>query len=121
MNSENARHAGEPSAPSLVEVLEVIRPQVEKIEEGFKAIRVTLDALAEHLGTSSIPAENRRGPAPATKEPADGRGAAAGCRAENQSRRWLRRSTCRPPPSPFPPSQPASFCPRWLSPGRRLS
>jgi hypothetical protein len=71
MNSENARHAGEPSAPSLAEVVEVIRPQVEKIEEGFKAIRVTLDALAEHLGAaSSVPAENRRGLAPASKEPA---------------------------------------------------
>ena len=55
MNSENARHAGEPSAPSLAEVIDVIRPQVEKIEEGFKAIRVTLDALAEHLGARPGP------------------------------------------------------------------
>ncbi len=38
------------SAPSVVEIVNVIRPHVEKIEEGFKAIRVTLDALAEHLG-----------------------------------------------------------------------
>ena len=84
MNSENANHAGNPSAPSLAEVIEVIRPQVEKIEEGFKAIRITLDALAEHLGAMPpVPAENRRGPAPATKEPAIGRGAAADCRPED--------------------------------------
>ena len=52
-------------------MIDVIRPQVEKIEEGFKAIRVTLDALAEHLGAlPPSPAENRRGPAPASKEPA---------------------------------------------------
>lgn len=47
----NKRKTGQPaSAPSLVEVVNVLRPQVEKIEEGFKAIRVTLDALAEHMG-----------------------------------------------------------------------
>jgi len=70
MNAENTRHAGEPSAPTLAEVIDVIRPQVEKIEEGFKAIRITLDALAEHLGAMpSLPTENRRGPAPAIKEP----------------------------------------------------
>ncbi len=71
MNSGNADHAGNQAAPSLIEVIEVIRPQIEKIEEGFKAIRVTMDALAEHLGAMpSISAENRRGLASATKEPA---------------------------------------------------
>lgn len=63
--------AGAPFAPSLVEVIEVIRPQVEKIEEGFKAIRITLDALAEHLGAMPpVASENRRGLAPRAKEPA---------------------------------------------------
>jgi len=43
----------------VVEIVNVIRPHVEKIEEGFKAIRITLDALAEHLGGEA--------PAPAEK------------------------------------------------------
>ena len=42
-----------PPAPAMAELLELICPQVEKIEEGFKGIRVTLDALAEHLGGGS--------------------------------------------------------------------
>lgn len=37
-------------SPSLVEIIDAIRPHVEKIEEGFKAIRITLDALSEHVG-----------------------------------------------------------------------
>jgi len=77
MNSEHAKQAGEASALSLAVVIEVLRPQVEKIEEGFTAIRVTLDALAEHLGAGpsaagqrSIPAN--RSPAPASeRRPAD--------------------------------------------------
>lgn len=61
-----------PAAPSvnLIEVLDVLRPQVEKIEEGFKAIRVTLDALAEHLGAAPAAAsEKRPAPAAAVREP----------------------------------------------------
>ncbi|NLF69533.1 MAG: hypothetical protein GX575_10830 [Candidatus Anammoximicrobium sp.] len=54
----------------LVELLGVLRPQVEKIEEGFKAIRVTLDSLAEHLGAA--PAARSEKPATSaavSKEP----------------------------------------------------
>ncbi len=74
MNSENAKAPGGPasraSAVSLVEVLDVIRPQVEKIEEGFKAIRITLDALAEHMGASPpVATERRSTPVAASKEP----------------------------------------------------
>ena len=43
------------NAPPLAEILDVIRPHVEKIEEGFTAIRVTLDALASHVGGSTSP------------------------------------------------------------------
>jgi hypothetical protein len=43
------------ASPSLAQILEVIRPQVEKIEEGFTAIRVTLDALASHVGGAPAP------------------------------------------------------------------
>jgi hypothetical protein len=43
------------TSPPLAEILEVIRPHVEKIEEGFTAIRVTLDALAGHVGGSPSP------------------------------------------------------------------
>lgn len=43
------------ASPSLAQILEVIRPQVEKIEEGFTAIRVTLDALANHVGGAPAP------------------------------------------------------------------
>ena len=77
--------ATDQSAPDLLEVLEVIRPQVEKIEEGFKAIRVTLDALAEHLGAAPPAAAEKRGPpAPVNKEPAlaEERRPAAAPRAE---------------------------------------
>jgi hypothetical protein len=56
------------SAPSLSEILAVVRPQVEKIEEGFKGIRMTLEALAEHVGASpSPPAARPVEPAPAAK------------------------------------------------------
>lgn len=73
MNSEKANHSGNPSTPSLIEVIEVIRPQIEKIEEGFKAIGVTMDALAEHLGAMPpISAANRRSPTATTKEQASG-------------------------------------------------
>jgi hypothetical protein len=47
------------NSPSLAEILDVFRPQVERIEEAFTAIRVTLDALANHL-------QDTRSPAPAT-------------------------------------------------------
>jgi hypothetical protein len=52
------------AAATVAELLEVVSPHVERIEDGFKAIRVTLDALAEHLraGQSTPP------PSPATKE-----------------------------------------------------
>jgi len=49
--------------PALGEILEVLRPQVEKIEEGFTAIRVTLDALAAHLsGAAKTPHAVREKP-----------------------------------------------------------
>jgi len=71
MTPETVKAAASPTTPpvNLVEVLDVLRPQVEKIEEGFKAIRVTLDALAEHLG--AVPAarsEKPPTPAAVTKE-----------------------------------------------------
>ncbi len=62
-------------SPTLAEILEVFRPQVEKIEEAFTAIRVTLDALAHHLGTPpSAPATSSEPlpvaqPIPADKMP----------------------------------------------------
>lgn len=69
MNSERATPVPENSALDLAQVIEVIRPQIEKIEEGFTALRVTLDALAEHLGTAPDAAGQRRD-VPANKTPA---------------------------------------------------
>lgn len=72
MTPEPTKPAASPAAPSvnLLEVLDVLRPQVEKIEEGFQAIRVTLDALAEHLGAAPAAAsEKRPAPAAALREP----------------------------------------------------
>lgn len=46
--SEDNRKAGE--TPNLTEVLDVLRPHVEKIDDGFRAIRAALDGLAEQLG-----------------------------------------------------------------------
>ena len=54
--SESSKGAG---SPTLVEIIDVIRPHVEKIEEGFKAIRITLDALAEHVGGATPPGPAR--------------------------------------------------------------
>jgi hypothetical protein len=56
-SSEASVAAG--SAPTLAEILDVVRPQVEKIEEGFKAIRMTLEALAQHLGSAPSPPSAR--------------------------------------------------------------
>ena len=50
----------------LAQVIEVLRPQIGKIEEGFTALRVTLDALAEHLGAAPGVAGQRRD-VPATR------------------------------------------------------
>jgi hypothetical protein len=63
-------------APSMAEVVDVLRPQVEKIAEGFQAIRMMLDGLAEHLSrqpaapavTPAAERPVRRAPA-ATREP----------------------------------------------------
>ncbi|MCH5372879.1 MAG: hypothetical protein JJ992_02795 [Planctomycetes bacterium] len=70
MPADDGRQTSE-APPSLGEILDVIRPHVEKIEEGFTAIRVTLDALATHLSGSPGP--------PASKVPAEpaARGSAA--------------------------------------------
>jgi hypothetical protein len=54
MHNESTRNSA--AGPSLAEVIEVLRPHMEKVEEGFKAIRVTLDALAEHLGGRPVEA-----------------------------------------------------------------
>lgn len=53
MQPEGTNRVGDESAPNLAEVIGVIRPQIEKIEEGFTAIRVTLDALAEYWAAAS--------------------------------------------------------------------
>jgi hypothetical protein len=43
-------HGGSaPPEPPLSEILDAVRPHVERIEEGFKAIRITLDSLAAYL------------------------------------------------------------------------
>lgn len=52
-------------SPTLAEILEAFRPQVEKIEEAFTAIRVTMDALASHLqGTGPAAPATRSEPLP---------------------------------------------------------
>ncbi len=47
MTDRNDQSSRQP--PTMSEVLDVLRPQVEKIEGAFHSIRVTLDALAEHV------------------------------------------------------------------------
>ena len=68
MNPVNTAPTGQANAPSLVEIIEVIRPQVEKIEDGFKGLRITLDALAEHLaGVPAASVPSLQGPPPASR------------------------------------------------------
>ena len=108
MTPEAAQAAASPPASvNLAEVLDVIRPQVEKIEEGFKAIRVTLDALAEHLGTAPAAAtEQRTVPAAVNREPApppEPRPA-----VEPKTEPPLVAPTCTPPTATPTPAQPPS-------------
>lgn len=56
-------------APSLAEIIEVLRPHVEKIEEGFHAIRIVLDALSEHLSRVPATAANKTATRPAAPTP----------------------------------------------------
>ena len=53
-NMSNSEKDNSP-ATVMAELLHVVTPQVERIEEGFKVIRVTLDALADHLRAREIP------------------------------------------------------------------
>jgi hypothetical protein len=55
--------------PSLAEVIEVLRPHVEKIEEGFHAIRLALDALSEHLSRVPAAAADKTAKRPAASTP----------------------------------------------------
>lgn len=74
MTDPNERRTSHSDAsPTLAEILEVFRPQVEKIEEAFTAIRVTLDALAHHLqGTPPSAPANSSEPLPVAQPvPAD--------------------------------------------------
>jgi len=61
------------NGPTFAEIVDVIRPHVEKIEEGFKAIRITLDALSEHVGGAAAlpPAKEAddRAPEPPAENP----------------------------------------------------
>ena len=108
MTPETAKAATSPPASvNLAELLDVIRPQVEKIEEGFKAIRVTLDALAEHLGTApAAMSEKRTTPAAVNKEPApqEERRPAAEPRSEPPMAAPLRV----PPTETLTPAQPST-------------
>lgn len=91
-----------PSAPTMAELLELICPQVEKIEEGFKGIRVTLDALAEHLGGASLVR-------PAPPAAADSEGAADEQTDEAAADAKPVASTKSPPPAaavPVPSTAP---------------
>lgn len=70
---EDRRPGKRTGSPSLAEIIDVLRPHVEKIEEGFKAIRITLDALSEHVGgaaaSSPVKEANDETPAPPAEEP----------------------------------------------------
>jgi hypothetical protein len=100
MNSENARQAGDQSSMKLAHVIEVLLPQVEKIEAGFTAIRVTLDALSEHLGAA--PAAEQRG------EPTN-RAPTVACRPADEPRAEPPLAAVSLPPTANAlPAQPAS-------------
>ncbi len=60
MNTNQPPSTSDRASISLAEVVEVFRPQVEKIEQGFTSIRVALDALAEHLNAAPAHGEARR-------------------------------------------------------------
>lgn len=61
MPVEEPRQPDPAAAPSFREVVDSLRPPIEQIEHGFAALRVTLDALAEHLaGGGEEPREGRR-------------------------------------------------------------
>ena len=88
------------ASPTMGEVLEVLRPHVEKIEEGFKAICVTLDALAAHLAGGAPPREEPRvAPEPPSEPP---RAAAPRAVAVES----VRAAPAAPPPQPYAPAPP---------------
>lgn len=68
--SRSEAGGGRPAdAPALVEIIDVLRPQLEKIEDGFKAILETMDGLSEHMrggsgGAVSMPQAAVREAAP---------------------------------------------------------
>ncbi len=53
MPVEEPRQPDPAAAPPFREVLDSLRPPIEQIEQGFATLRVTLDALAEHLAGGS--------------------------------------------------------------------
>ncbi len=98
------------ASPTLAQILEVIRPQVEKIEEGFTAIRVTLDALASHVGGEPAPLAATRPRAVPVAEPLP---AAAPASPQPLP------PTAAPPvavASPLPAAMPVAATPRVASP-----
>jgi hypothetical protein len=69
---------GSGGLPTMAEVVDVLRPQVEKIEEGFKAIRIALEALADHLSrmpaaTAEKPVKRAAPPTPLREPPEEPR------------------------------------------------
>ena len=52
MPADDPRHPQPAADPLFREVVDSLRPPLEQIEHGFTALRVTLDALAEHLGAA---------------------------------------------------------------------
>lgn len=53
MPADDSRQPPAAADPLFREVVDSLRPPLEQIERGFTALRVTLDALAEHLGAAA--------------------------------------------------------------------
>lgn len=90
--------------PSIGEILEVVLPHVEKIEEGFSAVRIALDALHEHVQGAGAPTAR---PTPALDVVAASPPAAAPVPvAAPLPVEPIATEEPEPPPVPTPPSEP---------------
>ena len=45
----DASDQAQPETPTMTQIIQVLQPQVERIEDAFRSIRVTLEALQDHL------------------------------------------------------------------------
>ena len=141
----DASDQAQPETPTMTQIIQVLQPQVERIEDAFRSIRVTLEALQDHLQSDDSPevspteetviatreelalADEPAGPPPPPIELPE-----ATDEAEEEAEEDPEPATLPPPvatpvptatPAPVPPPSPAhpSPAPEILHPARQLS